>query len=117
MARRLAITLLAVSFSFLLPAAVLAGSGGPKCAPDMVAVGSICVDRYEASVWYVGTANKSLVKKIRQGKAVLADLQDAGAVQMGTYAPSAPSLPPTLHWRADGNWTPEPGSDPPSPGV
>ena len=54
---------------------------------------------------------------LRLPPAVLADLQSAGAVQLGTYGPSPAPPPPALHWPTDGNWTPEPGSDPPSPGV
>ena len=65
-----------------------------KCAPDAVAVGTVCIDEYEASVWRVPnatTTNKGLVKKIREGKATAADLATGGAIQLGTagddYAP------------------------------
>ncbi len=46
---------------------------------------------------------------LRLPPAVLADLQSAGAVQLGTYGPSPAPPPPALHWPTDGNWTPEPG--------
>jgi hypothetical protein len=65
-----------------------------KCAPDAVLAGPVCVDKYEASVWRIPDPlgdNKGLVKKVRKGKAVQADLTAAGATQLGTasdnYAP------------------------------
>jgi formylglycine-generating enzyme required for sulfatase activity len=67
-----------------------------KCAADAVVAGTACVDKYEASVWRVPDplgANKSLVKKIKDGKATQADLTAGGATQLGTasdnYAPCA----------------------------
>lgn len=67
-----------------------------KCAPDAVVSGTVCMDKYEASVWRVpqpAGANKGLVKKIRQGKAKLKDLVAGGATQLGVvsddYAPCA----------------------------
>jgi hypothetical protein len=68
-----------------------------KCAPDAVVSGTVCMDKFEASVWRVlspTTTNKVLVKKIQQGKATLADLAKGGA-QLGTtsdnYAPCSDS--------------------------
>jgi hypothetical protein len=65
-----------------------------KCAPDAVVAGTLCLDTYEASVWRVPAAlgaGAKLVKKIKQGKATLADLTAGGATQLGTvsnnYAP------------------------------
>jgi len=64
------------------------------CAPDAVMAGTVCLDRYEASVWRVPeptTTNAILVRKIRQGRATRADLTAGGATQLGTegddYAP------------------------------
>ena len=69
-----------------------------KCAPDAVVAGTVCMDKFEASVWRVAgptTINKGLVKKIQQGKAKVADLAKGGATQLGTpsddYAPCADS--------------------------
>ena len=69
-----------------------------KCAPDAVVSGTVCMDKFEASVWRVlnpATTNKGLVKKIQQGKATLADLTKGSATQRGTagdtYAPCADS--------------------------
>lgn len=67
-----------------------------KCAPDAVVAGTLCLDRYEASVWRVpdpDTTNAYLVRRIQQGRATLADLTAGGAVQLGRanddYAPCA----------------------------
>ena len=57
-----------------------------KCAVDAVVSGTVCMDKYEASVWRVPaptTINKSLVKKIQQGKATVADLTAGGGTQLG----------------------------------
>jgi formylglycine-generating enzyme required for sulfatase activity len=69
-----------------------------RCAADAVAAGTICLDRFEASVWRIPdstAANASLVRKIQQGRATLADLTAGGATQLGTtsddYAPCADS--------------------------
>jgi len=65
-----------------------------RCAPDAVIAGTVCLDKYEASVWRVPdptTTNATLVKKIRLGRATLASLTAGGATQLGTaghdYAP------------------------------
>ncbi len=77
----------------LVLAASLANAQGAKpltkCAPDAVVSGTVCMDKYEASVWFVPDAttdNKGLVKKIRQGKVKLADLTDGGASQVGVVS-------------------------------
>jgi len=78
----------AVLFTVVVAAPALAGwPGGPaKCAPDAVKAGSVCMDKYEASVWQVPnptTTNKALVKKIQNGTATLANLTAGGATQLG----------------------------------
>jgi formylglycine-generating enzyme required for sulfatase activity len=70
-----------------------------KCPPDAVVSGTVCMDKYEASVWRVPnatTTNASLVKKVQQGKATAADLTAGGGTQLGIglsedYAPCADS--------------------------
>jgi hypothetical protein len=69
-----------------------------RCSADAVVAGTVCLDRYEASVWRVPnstTTNAFLVRLIRLGKATPADLRAAGATQLGTssddYAPCADS--------------------------
>jgi hypothetical protein len=82
-----------------LTCAGTAGAAPPKdppskCAPDAVLAGSVCVDKYEASVWRIPDPfgiNEKLVKDVRKGKAEYADLVAGGATQLGTasddYAP------------------------------
>ena len=69
-----------------------------KCSSDAVVSGTVCMDKYEATVWRVPDpqgANKKLVKKIQLGKATATDLSNGGATQLGTagddYAPCADS--------------------------
>jgi hypothetical protein len=103
-----------------LLAAVPAEAAALRCPPDSVKVGTTCIDTYEASVWQIPPTNKTLIKKVQDGKARLGDLMSGGATQVSP-APSAPSLPCSPGFPAnfppDGNWTPVAGSSPPSPGV
>jgi formylglycine-generating enzyme required for sulfatase activity len=90
-----------VSAALVLLASTAGAQGAKpltKCAGDAVVSGTVCMDKYEASVWRVPNptgANKSLVKKLQQGKATLADLRKGGATQLGiasdNYAPCADS--------------------------
>jgi hypothetical protein len=75
-------------------AAAVAALSASNCGPDAVQAGTICLDRYEASVWRVPdptATNANLVKRIRLGSASRADLTAGGATQLGTvrddYAP------------------------------
>jgi len=89
-----------VSAAWVVLLASTAGAQGAKpltkCASDAVVAGTVCMDKFEASVWRVPNsvgANKGLVKKIQQGKAAIADLAKGGATQLGVtsddYAPCA----------------------------
>src|SRR5262245_39580031 len=69
-----------------LVAAVPAGAATLKCPPDSVKVGNACVDTYEASVWLIPPNNRSLVTKVQEGKATLADLTKGGATQLAPAA-------------------------------
>ena len=67
-----------------------------RCAPDAVVAGTVCMDKYEASVWRVPdptATNKGLVKKIQQGRRLERPDGKGGATQLGTasddYAPCA----------------------------
>ena len=67
-----------------------------KCPVDAVVSGTVCMDKYEASVWRVPNplgANKALVTKIQRGTATEANLITGGATQLGVdggdYAPCA----------------------------
>jgi len=42
------------------------------------------MDKYEASVWSIDSANKGLIGKVQQGKVALSHLIEGGAVQRGT---------------------------------
>jgi Sulfatase-modifying factor enzyme 1 len=98
-------------------AALSAGAGASKCPADSVKVGNVCVDLYEASVWQIDPiANPSLVKKVQQGKATLADLTGGGATQLDPQTGFA-GVPQPQNFPPDGNWTPVQGSHPPSPGF
>ena len=57
------------------------------CGPDAVLAGTVCLDKYEASVWRVpdpGNTNATLVASIRIGTATALDLTAGGATQLGT---------------------------------
>jgi formylglycine-generating enzyme required for sulfatase activity len=67
-----------------------------RCGADAVVAGTVCLDKYEASVWRVPnptTTNAPLVRRIRRGRATRDDLLAGGAVQLGKasddYAPCA----------------------------
>jgi formylglycine-generating enzyme required for sulfatase activity len=92
-----------------LPLTLAAGQAAAiTCPADAVAVGPVCVDKYEASVWAVpnpATSNKTLVAKLKKGTVTLGDLAAGGATQLGCdfapfdHDPFPPSFPP------DGNWS------------
>lgn len=54
----------------------------PACPKDSIPSGTICIDKYEASVWK--TTDPRLIRSIRAGSVSLDDLKQAGAaVQLG----------------------------------
>lgn len=63
-----------------------------KCPRDSVQVGTLCLDKYEASVWEI-PAGSRIVKKVAAGKIASAS-QLAGATQRGVaaddYGPGCP---------------------------
>ncbi|HXJ33536.1 MAG TPA: hypothetical protein VMS22_05790 [Candidatus Eisenbacteria bacterium] len=82
------------------------GPAGPPewerpCPPDSVAVGTACIDKYEASVWSVPADNTTLVAALRAGTASREDLGAGGATQIG--AGCATFFPETFP--VTGNWT------------
>ena len=73
----------------LLMVVMPAAHAARSCGPDAVPAGTVCMDRYEESVWRVPnptTTNAPLVAKIQLGTAIRADLTAAGATQLGTLA-------------------------------
>ncbi len=90
--------LVAVAIAVAAPAyAAFPADPVTKCAPDAVLAGSVCIDKYEASVWRIpatspgGKSNKGLITKVRKGKVKAADLTAGGATPLGVtgddYAP------------------------------
>jgi len=81
-----------------------------KCKADAVNAGSVCMDKYEASVWQIpatsprGRSNASLILKVQNGTATLANLTAGGATQFSndTFV-CAPAFPATFP--ANGQWT------------
>src|SRR5262245_17197600 len=98
-----------------LAAAVSAGAGTLRCPPDSVKVGNVRIDTYEASVWQIPPSNTALVKLVQAGKATLANLTAGGATQLSeSSGVICLSTPYPANFPIDGNWTPVPGSSPPS---
>jgi len=92
------------------------GAQGPKgdpgparssdCAPDSVKVGSLCVDKYEESVWDIPSVDGALVAKVTSGQATLVDLTAAGATERGlggNFSCSGNEYP--AGFPVTGNWT------------
>src|SRR5437867_5951582 len=111
-------TLCAVGLGALCVTGVApAFAGMLKCPPDSVKVGNACIDLYEASVWQIDPANKTLVKEVQSGKATLADLTGGGATQLAPAFTCSRSSDYGINFPDTGNWTPVLGSSQPSPGV
>jgi len=53
------------------------------CPADSVESGTVCMDKYEASVWYVPPQRTILINRIQKGTVTLANLTSAGAVAAG----------------------------------
>jgi formylglycine-generating enzyme required for sulfatase activity len=108
-----------------LGAAGSAGAGTLKCPPDSVKVGTACIDLYEASVWRIPGCSprnfragcQSLLDKVQQGTVTLADLTMGGATQLGPDQYCQGPEDYGANFPQSGNWRPEPGSNPPTPGV
>ncbi|HVO23309.1 MAG TPA: SUMF1/EgtB/PvdO family nonheme iron enzyme [Candidatus Margulisiibacteriota bacterium] len=84
---------ISLAVGLAMPAATVAAVGFPetpvrRCAPDAVPAGTVCLDKYEASVWRVPdptTTNAGLVRRIQLGRATQADLTAGGATQLGVF--------------------------------
>jgi formylglycine-generating enzyme required for sulfatase activity len=80
-----------------------------KCKLDAVKAGSVCMDKYEASVWEVptvnpaGNSNAGLIRKIQNGTAKLTDLGAGGATQISPSMSCSPAFPATFP--ENGQWT------------
>lgn len=69
-----------------------------SCPADSVISGSLCVDKYEASLWDIPPAATTVIQHVKDGTATLAELTGAGATQVGcTGAPySHAAIPGTF---------------------
>ena len=73
----------------LLGASVGTAHGGyPKdavrrCNSDAVVSGTVCMDKYEASMWRVPSGSSALIRRIKRGIATEATLIAGGAVRLG----------------------------------
>jgi hypothetical protein len=76
----LAATVLMLACS-LVVAATASAASPTVCPPDSVLSGTVCIDKYEASVWE--TTNAKVIAKIRAGTVTQIDLLSGGAVQHG----------------------------------
>jgi hypothetical protein len=56
---------------------------GIACSLDSVLAGTLCVDKYEASVWTLLLGSAALREKLKAGAVTLADLVNGGATQRG----------------------------------
>lgn len=57
---------------------LLVGPQDLACSPDAVRSGSICIDKYEASVWEIPPGATATIAKIKNGTVTLAELTAAG---------------------------------------
>jgi hypothetical protein len=117
-------TFAAGAFLLTFAVSVPARAGTLSCPPDSVKVGTVCVDKYEASVWQIAPGNlvpgsRGLLNKIQAGKATLTDLRNAGATELSVDAPPRNGCRPAFpdNFPLTGQWTPVTGFDPPSAGV
>lgn len=82
-------TLITVSVLVLVfSLGMLVEPAAAACPADSVQSGTVCMDKYEASVWNLapvpnGKSKDKLISSIHSGAVTLANLQNAGAVQVG----------------------------------
>jgi hypothetical protein len=55
------------------------------CPVDSVQSGTVCIDKYESSVWYVPLSETTLITKIQRGTVTAADLTSPAAVAAGVH--------------------------------
>lgn len=69
---------LVLGHAFFVQPAMAAG-----CGSDSVQSGTVCMDKYESSVWYVPPSAHSLIARIQDGRATRANLRSASAIAAG----------------------------------
>lgn len=70
-----------ISTSVLLISVVFCFNALANCPSGMVQSGSVCVDKYEASLWKI--TDERCIKKLQNGKEI--DLDACSAIQLGNY--------------------------------
>lgn len=73
-------TLLAGIVPFVLIAFAHMAEAG-ACRPNQARVGAVCMDKYQASIWFITSDKTKLIQKIRKGTVKRSDLQKANATQ------------------------------------
>lgn len=68
---------------FVLSVVLVTPVVAADCPDDSVKSGTVCIDKYEVSMWHVPPTATNVIRKIQEGKATLADLTAVGAVQVG----------------------------------
>ena len=79
-------TVVVAAVSVLVSLGLVERAAAADCPDDSVRTGTVCIDKYEASMWYVPPQEQKLIAKIQDGKVTLADLTaaaGAGVVQVG----------------------------------
>jgi len=89
-----------------------APAGTPKtsksatiCPLDTIQVGSLCVDKFEESVWSIPATNTSLIARAKTGVATLAELTAGGATQLGAAPDVCTGSEYPAEFPRNGNWT------------
>ena len=70
-------------FAFVLSFVVIGNPVAAGCPGDSVQSGTVCIDKYEASVWHVPPTDRDLVGRIQRGTVSHEQLIAAGAAQVG----------------------------------
>ncbi len=99
---------LAALLIVLIPAACLGGGSKQSkagCPLDSTQVGTLCVDKYEASVWSIPVENTSLAARVKLGGVTLAELTAGGATQIGAAPASCTGTEFPSGFPRNGNWT------------
>jgi len=86
------------------PTGPVAIAATQECPLDSLQVGTVCVDRFEASVWEIPANQTALLDALRGGEAALVDLVSGGATQWSpASSPTCSGFPSTFPF--NGNWS------------
>ncbi len=76
-------TVVVAAVSALLSLGLVERAAAADCPDDSVESGTVCIDKYEASMWHVPPAERNLIRRIQLGTVSLEQLIAGGAVQVG----------------------------------